>query len=94
MAWLEALPAVIQELEHRWKLTPDGPLSAEEPSCSYVEAVRRPDGTPAVLKISMPHMEQEHELTVSAFGTETRPCGCWRVTMSSTRCFWSVVSRE
>lgn len=61
MAWLEGLPGVVQELEHRWKLTPDAPLTAEEPSCSYVEAVRRPDGTPAVLKISMPHMEQEHE---------------------------------
>ena len=61
MAWLEGLPAVVQELEHRWELTPDAPLSGEEPRCSYVEAVRRPDGTPAVLKISMPHMEQEQE---------------------------------
>lgn len=61
MAWLEGLPALVQELEHRWELTPDAPLSGDEPSCSYVEAVRRPDGTPAVLKISMPHMEQEQE---------------------------------
>jgi len=61
MAWFEGLPAVIAELEHRWELRPDAPLSGEEPSCSYVEAVRRRDGTPAVLKISMPHMEQEHE---------------------------------
>jgi streptomycin 6-kinase len=61
MAWLEGLPAVVQELELRWKLTPDAPLRAEEPSCSFVEAVCRPDGTPAVLKIGMPHMEQEQE---------------------------------
>jgi len=61
MTWLEALPAVVQELEHRWELTPDAPLGGEEPSCSYVEAVRRPDGTPAVLKVSIPHMEQEQE---------------------------------
>ena len=61
MAWLEALPIMAQELKDRWSLTPDAPLNGEEPSCSYVEAVRRPDGTPAVLKISMPHMEQEHE---------------------------------
>lgn len=61
MAWLEALPAVVQELEERWELTPDAPLIGEDPSCSYVEAVRRSDGAPAVLKISMPHMEQEHE---------------------------------
>jgi len=42
-------------------VTPDAPLSGEEPTCSYVEAVRRLDGARAVLKISMPHMEQEHE---------------------------------
>jgi streptomycin 6-kinase len=61
MAWLGGLPAVVQELEQRWRLTPDAALLGEEPSCSYVEAVRRPGGTSAVLKISMPHMEQEHE---------------------------------
>jgi len=55
------LPAVVPELHRRWKLTPDAPLCGEEASCSYVEAVRRIDGTPAVLKISMPHMEQEQE---------------------------------
>lgn len=61
MAWLEKLPAVVQHLKRGWDLTPDAPLTGEEPSCSYVEAVHRSDGTPAVLKISMPHMEQEHE---------------------------------
>ena len=61
MAWLEGLPSTVQELRRRWELTPDSPLSGEEPSCSYVEGVRRGDGAPAVLKISMPHMEQEHE---------------------------------
>lgn len=61
LAWLESLPARVQELEDRWGLTLDAPLNGEEPTCSYVEAVRRLDGTPAVLKISMPHMEQEHE---------------------------------
>lgn len=61
MAWLKRLPDVVQELEHRWKLTPDAPPGGEEPSCSYVQAVRRPDGTRAVLKVSMPHMEQEQE---------------------------------
>jgi streptomycin 6-kinase len=61
MAWLEALPSMVQELEQRWALTPDAPLNSEESSCSYVKAVRRSSGEPAVLKISMPHMEQEHE---------------------------------
>jgi streptomycin 6-kinase len=62
MEWLERLPAVAQELGQRWNLTPDAPLTGEEPTCSYVQAVRRPGGTPAVLKISMPHMEQDHEI--------------------------------
>jgi len=61
MAWHESLPAVVQELQHRWQLTPDAPLTGEDPTCSCVEAVRRRDGTPAVLKVSMPHMEQEQE---------------------------------
>jgi streptomycin 6-kinase len=62
MAWLEGLPSLVRELESRWDLTPDAPLSGEDASCSYVKAVRRGDGTRAVLKISMPHMEQEQEI--------------------------------
>ena len=62
MAWLERLPSVVQGLERRWELTLDAPLGGEEPSCSYVAAVLRADGSPAVLKIGMPHMEAEHEI--------------------------------
>jgi streptomycin 6-kinase len=61
LAWLENLTSVVHELEDRWRLTLDAPLKGEDPTCSYVEPVRRLDGAPAVLKISMPHMEQEHE---------------------------------
>jgi streptomycin 6-kinase len=61
-AWLDRLPDVIQRLEQRWALTPDTPLDGEEPSCSYVTAVRAANGMPAVLKIAMPHMEGEHEI--------------------------------
>ena len=62
VAWLDRLPDVLRNLEHLWSLTPDAPLDAEEPSCSYVTAVRAANGTPAVLKIGMPHMEAEHEI--------------------------------
>lgn len=62
MVWLERLPEVVRELERRWKLTPDAPLAGEQPSCSYVAAARRADGTPTVLKIAMPHMEGAHEI--------------------------------
>ena len=60
--WLDRLPHVVCELERRWSLAPDAPLDGEEPSCSYVAAVVRADGTSAVLKISMPHMEQRDEI--------------------------------
>jgi streptomycin 6-kinase len=60
--WLDRLPDTLRRLERLWALTPDAPLDGEEPSCSYVSAVRTANGTPAVLKIAMPHMEGEHEI--------------------------------
>ena len=60
--WLDRLPDTLRRLERLWALTPDAPLDGEEPSCSYVAAVRTANGTPAVLKIAMPHMEGEHEI--------------------------------
>lgn len=61
-AWLDRLPELLCRLEQRWALTPDTPLDGEEPSCSYVTALQAANGVPAVLKISMPHMEGEHEI--------------------------------
>ncbi len=61
-AWLDRLPDTLRRLERLWALTTDVQLDAEEASCSYVAAVRAANGTPAVLKISMPHMEGEHEI--------------------------------
>jgi streptomycin 6-kinase len=60
-AWLNHLPHVLQTLEHLWALQPDTPLDGEEPTCSFVVAVRDASGRSVVLKISMPHMEAEHE---------------------------------
>jgi streptomycin 6-kinase len=61
-AWLDRLPGVLRRLEQAWALTPDTPLDGEEPTCSYVAPVRARNGTPAVLKVSLPHMEGEHEI--------------------------------
>src|SRR5467141_1552042 len=61
-AWLRRRPDVLRNLEHRWSLTLDIPFDGEEVSCSYVAAVVRADGTSAVLKVGMPHMEGEHEI--------------------------------
>lgn len=61
-AWLDRLPVGIDELTGRWSLTLDSPFDGKDVACSYVTRVHLPDGTPAVLKIGMPHMEGEHEI--------------------------------
>ena len=61
-AWLDRLPDVLRDLVHRWSLALEAPFDDDEVSCSYVATVVRADGTPAVLKIGMPHMEGEHEI--------------------------------
>jgi streptomycin 6-kinase len=61
-AWLECLPDVLRNLEHGWSLTLDALFDDDEVSCSYVAAVVRANGTPAVLKIGMPHFEGEYEI--------------------------------
>ena len=61
-AWLGRLPDTLRELQRSWFLTLQAPFDSEEVSCSYVASVVRADGTPAVLKIGMPHMEGEHEI--------------------------------
>lgn len=61
-AWLNRLPDVLGKLELEWSLGVGEPFDSEEVSCSYVAPAARADGTPAVLKISMPHMEGYHEI--------------------------------
>jgi len=62
MAWLERLPALVEELTERWSLRPGEPFASAEASCAYVAPVVRGDGTAAVLKLGMPHMEGEQEI--------------------------------
>jgi streptomycin 6-kinase len=60
--WLARLPDAIRELRERWSLTIGAPFDSDEVSCAWVAPVALADGTPAVLKIGMPHMEAEHEI--------------------------------
>ena len=60
-AWLDQLPKVITDLKQRWHLTLSPPFE-EEASCSWVAPCVRRDGTSAVLKIGLPHMEAENEI--------------------------------
>jgi Aminoglycoside/hydroxyurea antibiotic resistance kinase len=61
-AWLDGLPELLGKLELEWSVRLGAPFDGEDVSCSYVAAVERADGTPAVLKIGMPHMEGHHEI--------------------------------
>jgi streptomycin 6-kinase len=61
-AWLDRLPELLGKLELEWSVRLGAPFDGEDVSCSYVAAVERADGTPAVLKIGMPHMEGHHEI--------------------------------
>src|SRR5262245_34630539 len=60
--WLARLPAVVHDLEARWSLTIGAPFDSDEVSCAWVAPVARADGSTAVLKVSMPHFEAEHEI--------------------------------
>lgn len=62
VAWLNRLPDAVESLTYLWALRLDGALDVGEASCSYVAAVLCEDGTPAVLKIPMPHTEAAHEI--------------------------------
>jgi streptomycin 6-kinase len=60
--WLERLPDTLRNLERRWSLTLGTPFDGENVSCAWVAPVSIVDGSSAVLKIGMPHMEGEHEI--------------------------------
>jgi streptomycin 6-kinase len=58
-AWLAGLPALAESMLTRWDLTLDG--ESMHGACALVLPVRRANGEQAVLKISWPHEEAEHE---------------------------------
>lgn len=60
--WLNGLPDSLKELERRWALTLAAPFDTDEVSCAWVAPATLADGTSAVLKLGMPHMEAEHEI--------------------------------
>ena len=61
-AWLAALPQTIRKLENSWQLSLEEPFQHSHVSCSWVAPAILSDGSQAVLKIGMPHMEAEQEI--------------------------------
>ncbi len=60
-AWVDRLPALLQQLEHRWSIRVEEPFP-HAGSCSWVAPAVREDGQSAVLKLGMPHMEGQDEI--------------------------------
>ncbi len=61
LAWLDRLPDALEKVTRRWSLSLGPPFVGDDVTCSYVTTVHLTDGTSAVLKLGMPHMEGEHE---------------------------------
>ena len=59
--WLSKLPALVERLAAEWSLQVSAALD-HGGSCSWVASVLRADGTPAILKLGMPHMEGAQEI--------------------------------
>ena len=60
MFWLERVPARVSQLASRWSLRIGHPFT--DGSAAWVAPAVRRDGTPAILKVGMPHLEAEHEI--------------------------------
>jgi streptomycin 6-kinase len=58
-AFLDRLPVLVRDVVEDWQLTLDGP--ARHGHAALVVPVRTTAGRPAVLKLSLPHQEAEHE---------------------------------
>lgn len=57
--WLSDLPGTVDGLVRDWSLVPDG--AAMHGECALALPVRTDEGRPAVLKVTWPHWEAEHE---------------------------------
>jgi streptomycin 6-kinase len=60
--WLHGLPALLKRLEARWSLRLGEPCE-HTGSCSWVASATRANGEAAVLKLAMPHMEGQDEIS-------------------------------
>jgi streptomycin 6-kinase len=59
--WLETLPQLLDKLVALWRLRLEAPFDSGG-TCSWVCPAVRVDGTQAVLKLAMPHLEGQHEI--------------------------------
>jgi streptomycin 6-kinase len=60
--WLRSLPSTIARVTTRWSLTVGSPFRAIDKGCAWVAPATDATGKVAVLKVSFPHFEGEHEI--------------------------------
>jgi streptomycin 6-kinase len=65
-AWMSGLPVLLRELETRWSIRVGEPFD-HAGSCSWVAPATRANGESAVLKLAMPHMEGQDEISGLGF---------------------------
>jgi streptomycin 6-kinase len=58
----DRLPETIRALEAKWSLSLSVPTDVPDASASWIAFAKRRDGTHAVLKLGIPHMEAAHEI--------------------------------
>jgi streptomycin 6-kinase len=61
-AWLARLPALVEECTARWSLQVGPPFCHDRVTCAWVAPATRAEGSAAILKLGMPHMEGEQEI--------------------------------
>ncbi len=59
--WLARLPGLVDALSGRWRLTLEAPFETGA-SCAWVAPAVGADGSAAVLKLALPHMEAADEI--------------------------------
>src|SRR5258708_15882713 len=60
--WARSLPATIAKFTTAWSLTIGNSLRAIDEGCAWVAPATDAEGRLAVLKVSFPHFEEEHEI--------------------------------
>lgn len=60
--WLTRLPGIVENLRSIWSLQLGSPFDTPDVSAAWVAPALRQDGSRAVLKVGMPHMEAESEI--------------------------------
>jgi streptomycin 6-kinase len=61
-SWLARVPGILKDLQQRWTLSLGDPFDGADVNCAWVAPAQLVNRRTAVLKLSMPHIEGEHEI--------------------------------